>query len=132
MQRVFVLSQHKRALMPCMPARARQLLKQGRARVFRAQAGWLPPSLMSRIDNIINFVKKLTTLSVINGIAVETVRFDTQKLINPEISGVQYQQGTLQGYEIREYLLEKTRVLGFPSQKPRHCERPNPKREKQG
>jgi hypothetical protein len=26
---------------------------------------------------------------------------------NPEISGIEYQQGTLQGYEIREYLLEK-------------------------
>lgn len=26
---------------------------------------------------------------------------------NPEISGVQYQQGTLQGYEVRQYLLEK-------------------------
>ncbi len=27
--------------------------------------------------------------------------------MNPEISGVLYQQGTLQGYEVREYLLEK-------------------------
>lgn len=35
------------------------------------------------------------------------MRFDTQKLQNPEISGVEYQQGTLYGYEIREYLLEK-------------------------
>ena len=26
---------------------------------------------------------------------------------NPEISGVEYQQGELQGYELREYLLEK-------------------------
>ncbi len=26
---------------------------------------------------------------------------------NPEISGVEYQQGTLLGYEVREYLLEK-------------------------
>ncbi len=26
---------------------------------------------------------------------------------NPEISGVEYQQGTLYGYEVREYLLEK-------------------------
>ena len=33
--------------------------------------------------------------------------FDAHKLKNPEISGVEYQQGELQGYEIREYLLEK-------------------------
>jgi 5-methylcytosine-specific restriction endonuclease McrA len=38
---------------------------------------------------------------------VETVRFDTQKMMNPEITGVDYQQGSLSGYEIREYLLEK-------------------------
>jgi hypothetical protein len=35
------------------------------------------------------------------------VKFDTQKLENPEIAGVEYQQGTLLGYEVREYLLEK-------------------------
>jgi hypothetical protein len=32
-----------------------------------------------------------------------------QKMQNPEISGVEYQQGTLFGYEVREYLLEKWR-----------------------
>lgn len=36
--------------------------------------------------------------------AVETVRFDTQKMQNPEISGVEYQQGDLFGYEVREYV----------------------------
>jgi hypothetical protein len=35
------------------------------------------------------------------------VRFDLQKMENPEIFGVQYQQGTLFGYEVREYLLNK-------------------------
>jgi len=30
-----------------------------------------------------------------------------QKMRNPEISGVQYQQGELAGYEVRQYLLEK-------------------------
>jgi hypothetical protein len=38
---------------------------------------------------------------------VELVKFDLQKQENPEISGIEYQQGSLQGYEIREYLLEK-------------------------
>ena len=37
----------------------------------------------------------------------EIVRFDTQKLLNPEIHGIEYQRGTLFGYEVREYLLEK-------------------------
>jgi hypothetical protein len=69
--------------------------------------GWLPPSLVSRIDNVYNWGKKLINLSPIVCIKVETARFDTQKLMIPEISGIEYQQGTLQGYEIREYLLEK-------------------------
>jgi 5-methylcytosine-specific restriction endonuclease McrA len=34
------------------------------------------------------------------------VRFDLQQLENPEISGIEYQQGTLLGYEVREYLLD--------------------------
>lgn len=69
--------------------------------------GWLPPSLISRVDNIITWVNRLRKLCVINKIVQELVRFDTQKLNNPEISGVEYQQGTLFNYEIREYLLEK-------------------------
>ncbi|WP_424094569.1 RNA-guided endonuclease IscB [Moorena producens] len=69
--------------------------------------GWLAPSLMSRVYNILTWVKKLTRLCPITGISQELVRFDTQKLQNPEISGIEYQQGTLYGYELREYLLEK-------------------------
>jgi 5-methylcytosine-specific restriction endonuclease McrA len=38
---------------------------------------------------------------------MELVRFDIQQLENPEISGIEYQQGELLGYEIREYLLNK-------------------------
>jgi len=38
---------------------------------------------------------------------MELVRFDTQLMQNAEISGVEYQQGELAGYKVREYLLEK-------------------------
>src|SRR6202030_2743168 len=37
----------------------------------------------------------------------ELVRFDMQAQENPDIQGQEYQQGTLAGYETREYLLEK-------------------------
>jgi hypothetical protein len=49
----------------------------------------------------------LQTRAPVTSAAIETVRFDTQLMQNPEISGVEYQQGTLAGYELREYLLEK-------------------------
>jgi HNH endonuclease len=38
---------------------------------------------------------------------MELVRFDMQAQENTEIAGCEYQQGTLAGYETREYLLEK-------------------------
>src|SRR5690606_4069952 len=56
---------------------------------------------------VINFTKKLQKFTPVTSIAVEQVKFDLQKYENPEISGVEYQQGTLFGYEVREYLLEK-------------------------
>ncbi|EAZ88598.1 RNA-guided endonuclease IscB [Crocosphaera chwakensis] len=188
---VFVLSKDKRPLSPCHQARARKLLKQGKAAVYRKYPftiilkeevnpnkpkpcrikldpgakvtgialiqgdrvifgaelehrgfrikdslesrrqlrrgrrgrktryrkprflnrtrpkGWLPPSLQSRVENINTWVNRLRKLCPVDSISVELVRFDTQQLENPEISGVEYQQGTLFGYEVREYLLEK-------------------------
>lgn len=189
--RVFVLNKNRQPLDPCRPARARLLLKQGQAKVWRRYPfiiilteeviepvthehqvkidpgakttglavvqgsrvvwgaelqhrgcqirdalttrrqlrrsrrnrktryrqsrflnrtrpeGWLAPSLMSRVDNILTWVRKLMRFCPVTGLSLELVRFDTQKMENPEISGVEYQQGTLQGYECREYLLEK-------------------------
>jgi 5-methylcytosine-specific restriction endonuclease McrA len=70
-------------------------------------AGWLPPSLMHRVLTVMTWVKKFQRLCNVTGIAVERVKFDMQAIQNPEISGVEYQQGTLQGYTVKEYLLEK-------------------------
>lgn len=69
--------------------------------------GWLPPSLMSRVHNIETWVLRLSRLAPVSALSMELVRFDTQLMQNPKVSGVEYQQGTLAGYEVREYLLEK-------------------------
>ncbi|MBD2605415.1 HNH endonuclease [Scytonema hofmannii FACHB-248] len=71
------------------------------------QKGWLPPSLESRIKNILTWVNRIIRYVPITGISQELVKFDLQATENPEISGKEYQQGTLAGYETREYLLEK-------------------------
>jgi RRXRR protein len=71
------------------------------------QSGWLAPSLQHRVDTTLTWVKKLMRVAPIQSIAQELVRFDLQQIQNPEIAGVEYQQGTLAGYELREYLLEK-------------------------
>jgi 5-methylcytosine-specific restriction endonuclease McrA len=73
----------------------------------RRKAGWLPPSLMSRVANVQTWVARLRRLALIEAISLELVKFDTQRMQNPAISGVAYQQGELAGYEVKEYLLEK-------------------------
>ncbi|NEO81815.1 RNA-guided endonuclease IscB [Moorena sp. SIO4G3] len=192
--RVFVLDKNKQPLDPCHPARARELLKKGRAKVFKQYPftiilqdrtldnsvthphrikidpgskttgiaiiqestgrvtnaleishrgqqikdalesrrslrrgrrnrktryrkprflnrkkpeGWLPPSLMSRVFNLETWVRRLVKLVGVTSISQELVRFDTQKMQNPEISGVEYQRGELFGFEVKEYLLAK-------------------------
>lgn len=69
--------------------------------------GWLAPSLEARVNQILNIITKLRQYAPIGAISLELVKFDTQKLQNPEISGVEYQQGELFGYELRAYLQEK-------------------------
>jgi 5-methylcytosine-specific restriction endonuclease McrA len=73
----------------------------------RRAAAWLPPSLASRVANLITWVGRLRSAYPIGAISLELARFDTQQLQNAEICGVEYQQGELAGYEVREYLLEK-------------------------
>ncbi|HBB34543.1 MAG TPA: HNH endonuclease [Cyanobacteria bacterium UBA9273] len=69
--------------------------------------GWLAPSLRHRVETTLTWVERLMRYAPITGISQELVRFDLQQLENPEISGIEYQQGTLFGYEVREYLLNK-------------------------
>jgi 5-methylcytosine-specific restriction endonuclease McrA len=73
----------------------------------RRRAGWLSPSVESRVANVLAWINRLRQLCPITAISMELVRFDTQLMEKPDITGVQYQQGTLAGYEVREYLLEK-------------------------
>ena len=69
--------------------------------------GTLPPSLESRICNVVTWMCRLVRLCPITALSQELVRFDTQALERPNIEGVEYQRGTLAGYEVREYILLK-------------------------
>ena len=69
--------------------------------------GWLAPSIRHRVDQAINFAAGIIRPAPATSLAMELVKFDTRALQNPEINGVEYRQGALAGYELREHLLEK-------------------------
>jgi hypothetical protein len=73
----------------------------------RRPSGWLPPSLRASADATVKAVRFVARVLPIGQINVEIGSFDTQKMQHPEISGVSYQQGQLQGYLLREYLLAR-------------------------
>ncbi|AGW88959.1 RNA-guided endonuclease IscB [Cupriavidus sp. DF5525] len=95
--------------------RAMRRARRGRMTRYRAARfdnrrkpeGWLAPSLRHRVETTAAWVRRFRKLAPITALSMELVRFDMQAMENPEISGVEYQQGTLLGYEVKEYLLAK-------------------------
>ncbi|WP_051753755.1 RNA-guided endonuclease IscB, partial [Streptosporangium amethystogenes] len=70
--------------------------------------GWLAPSLRHRVEGTLSWVARLTRWAPVRAVHVERVSFDTHALsAGQPLEGVEYQQGTLAGYEAREYLLTK-------------------------
>ncbi|WAM22653.1 MAG: RNA-guided endonuclease IscB (plasmid) [Candidatus Methanoperedens sp.] len=67
----------------------------------------LQPSAKHKLESHLRLIDRIKGLLPTTTVIIEVSSFDTQKMVNPEISGIEYQQGELQGYEIREYLLEK-------------------------
>ncbi|MEV4383478.1 RNA-guided endonuclease IscB, partial [Streptosporangium sp. NPDC049644] len=98
---------------------ARAALRRGRrSRNLRHRAprflnrtrpqGWLAPSLRHRVETTMSWVARLTRWAPVTAVHVEKVSFDTHTLsAGKPLEGVEYQQGTLAGYEAREYLLTK-------------------------
>ena len=73
----------------------------------RRPSGWLPPSVRSKAEATVKAVRFVASLLPVSQVKVEIGSFDTQKMQNAAISSLEYQQGELQGYLLRAYLLEK-------------------------
>ena len=68
--------------------------------------GWLAPSVQHKINTHIRVVDDMCKLLPITNIVVEVASFDIQKIKNPDIQGVEYQQGKqLDFWNTREYVL---------------------------
>lgn len=71
----------------------------------RRPEGWLPPSIRARVEAHYNLIKKLAQIIPIKEIRVEVGQFDTQALQNPDIQGIEYQNGEMKGFDsVKEYV----------------------------
>ena len=84
-----------------------QINNAKRAYARRREKGGLPPSIQHRIETTMTWLARLRRWAPVGEIVQELVRFDTPKMMNPEVSGTEYQQGELAGFEVKEYLLQK-------------------------
>lgn len=77
-------------------------------RVSSKKQGWLAPSIQNKIETHLNCIKRVYDILPITNIVVEVASFDIQKIKNPSINGVEYQQGEqLNFWNIREYVLHR-------------------------
>ncbi len=72
-------------------------------RVSSKKKDWLPPSILSRIDNTFMWIDKFTNLLPNPKVSIEVGKFDVAKMINPKIEGVDYQKGQTYGYHNTRY-----------------------------
>lgn len=73
-------------------------------------AGWLPPSVRHRAETITTWVRRLASWAPVVRLDVEAARFDPASLPAPGAAptpSLPLSQGTLQGTEVREYVLER-------------------------
>ena len=190
--RVFVLNQHGKALMPCSPCKARILLRDGKAKIIKKEPftiqllygstgykqnvnlgidsgqrhigiavtsqdkvlfqgevelrkdvksllytrriyrrsrrnrktryrkarflnrvgkkkdNWLPPSADSKVNHNINWINHFLMVLPSATLHIEVGKFDIQKMKDPTIKGLGYQQGDLYGYQtIKQFVLAR-------------------------
>ncbi len=72
----------------------------------RRKDGWLAPSIQNKVDTHLTVIRRVHEILPITKIIVEVASFDIQKIKNPTISGIEYQQGEqLDFWNVREYVL---------------------------
>ena len=66
---------------------------------------WLPPSLQNRVDPTFHWIDTFCSLVSDPILHIEVGKFDTAKMINPEINGVDYQHGQTYGFFEERYFV---------------------------
>lgn len=74
----------------------------------KRKEGWLPPSVQRRYDTHLKIINLLKSVMPITKTIIEVGNFDIQKLNNPDISGIDYQQGDMYEYQnMRSFLMSR-------------------------
>ncbi|HEY5555418.1 RNA-guided endonuclease IscB [Acetobacterium sp.] len=84
--------------------RYRQSRFSNRAR----KKGWLAPSIQHKLDSQLRFIERIKKLLPITKTIIEVASFDTQKILKPDIEGLEYQEGAQKDFwNVREYVLHR-------------------------
>jgi hypothetical protein len=74
----------------------------------KRKPGWLPPSVQSRLNATTFWIDKFCSLAPNPNLSIEVGKFDVAKMINPEISGEEYQNGQTKGYyDVRYFVFAR-------------------------
>lgn len=74
--------------------------------------GWMPPSIENKIQTHEKIIRLVHAILPIKKTTIEVAQFDLQKIKNPNISGVEYQQGEqLESYNVREYIIARDKHM---------------------
>lgn len=77
-------------------------------RIKSKRPGWIAPSVKYKIDAHIRVIDNVCSILPISRIVIEVAQFDTQKIKNPDITNIEYQQGDQLGFwNVREYVLTR-------------------------
>ncbi|KRL78238.1 RNA-guided endonuclease IscB [Ligilactobacillus equi] len=77
-------------------------------RIKSRKNNWLPPSVQSKVNHNINWIKRMLTVLPNPELHIEVGKFDMQKMKDPAIKGEGYQKGDLYGYQtVKQYVLAR-------------------------
>ena len=70
--------------------------------------GWLPPTVQSKLDATFMWIDRFDSLLPNPILHIEVGKFDTQKMINPDITNEEYQNGQCAGYyDVRYFVFAR-------------------------
>lgn len=82
--------------------------RQSRFLNRKRKDGWLPPTVQSKLDATFMWIDRFESLLPNPILYIEVGKFDTQKMMNPDITNEEYQNGQCAGYyDVRYFVFAR-------------------------